>query len=179
MGFLRWRFNLEGGPQAIEGSREFTWVATDGQSGTVPQSSSWVLTLGISRSKGESLLPPPDPVVGIIDGPGEPLGHALLREAAALLQTNPRASLVMAVMVLEVGTKACIAEVAPDTHWLLESLQSPPTDQLLGSYLPTLTSPGPVVESRRWRVYRYSPLSELSFSTRRRYSSSGSHRAST
>jgi hypothetical protein len=71
----------------------------------------------------------------------ELLGHALLSEAS---KTYGRLKVVMAVTALEVHTKQFIAEVAPQTAWLLANIASPPTLKLLTDLLPTLSVPRPI-----------------------------------
>jgi hypothetical protein len=69
------------------------------------------------------------------------LGHALLSEAR---NTYGMLKTVMAVTAVEVHTKQFIAEVAPQTTWLLENIPSPPTLKLLTDLLPTLIVPRPI-----------------------------------
>jgi hypothetical protein len=71
-------------------------------------------------------------------GAVEPLGHHLLREARGVWMTNPRSAVVIAVAAIETGLKRLIAELVPDTRWLLESLQSPDVVKMLRLYLPSL-----------------------------------------
>lgn len=67
-------------------------------------------------------------VLGDLD---EPLGHQLLREAAANRKDNLRSSLVLAVVAAEVGFKQFASNTFPDTDWILEKLPSPPLNTML------------------------------------------------
>lgn len=69
------------------------------------------------------------------------LGHRLLEEAR---NSYGRARAVLAMTAVEVHTKQFIAEVAPNTAWLLENLPSPPMVKLLTDFVPTLTVPQPI-----------------------------------
>jgi hypothetical protein len=70
----------------------------------------------------------------------EPVAHELLREAKEQDVSNPRSSLLMAVVAAEVGAKACITNLQPQTEWLVENMPSPPLVTLLREYFPKLTS---------------------------------------
>jgi hypothetical protein len=74
----------------------------------------------------------------------EPLGHELLREALDLQHSNPRAALVIGIAALEVGLKECVADLAPDTAWLVQETPTPPVVKMLVEYVPTLPA--------RWRI---------------------------
>ena len=76
----------------------------------------------------------------LADGVSAPLGRSLLREAWRSQESNPRSALVMAIAAAETAVKQCIAGIVPDAAWLVERLPSPPLDQLVGKYLPTLPS---------------------------------------
>lgn len=71
-------------------------------------------------------------------GGDQPLYHDLLREATADRYERRRASLVLCVAAIETGLKTLIADLQPDTAWLLENLPSPPVVKLLRELLPTL-----------------------------------------
>lgn len=73
----------------------------------------------------------------------EPLGHALLREAATLYTDSPRSSILIMTAALETATKMHISHIAPDTSWLMEEVASPPIFKILRDYIPKLhTSKG-------------------------------------
>jgi hypothetical protein len=69
---------------------------------------------------------------------GEPVAHAILREAGDNLKRNPRSSLVLAVAAIEVGTKGFIARVAPAAAWLANEAPTPPVVKMMAQYLPSL-----------------------------------------
>ena len=68
----------------------------------------------------------------------EPLAHQLFNDAWNLRNTNPRASLVVAVAAAEVGLKKVIGLIVPDAQWLLEEIPAPPIGKILRKYIPTL-----------------------------------------
>lgn len=68
----------------------------------------------------------------------EPLGHALVREAAALASESPRSSILIMTAALETAVKMHISHVAPDTAWLLEEIPSPPIFKILRDYIPAI-----------------------------------------
>jgi hypothetical protein len=68
----------------------------------------------------------------------EPLAHQLFNDARNLRDTNPRASLVVAVAAAEVGLKKVISLIVPDAQWLLEEIPAPPIGKMLRKYIPTL-----------------------------------------
>jgi hypothetical protein len=57
---------------------------------------------------------------------GEPVAHAILREAQDNLARNPRSSLVLAVVAIEVGMKSFISRVAPAAAWLANEVPTLP-----------------------------------------------------
>jgi hypothetical protein len=68
---------------------------------------------------------------------GKRLGRELFREAWRLMHVQPRSALLIAIAAAEVGFKEWASEVAPDTAWLFETIQSPPIDRgCLGSSCP-------------------------------------------
>lgn len=68
----------------------------------------------------------------------EGLAHELLREAKVLEGSSPRSAFLIATTALEVGVKAYVAHVSPDTTWLLAELPSPPIHKILRAYIPEL-----------------------------------------
>jgi hypothetical protein len=68
----------------------------------------------------------------------EPLSHELLQDAHAVYGYSPRAALLGAANAVEVGLKTYIAAFAPDTAWMFENLQSPPSEKLFRKYIPEL-----------------------------------------
>lgn len=68
----------------------------------------------------------------------EPLGHTLVREAAALASKSPRSSILIMTAALETAVKMHISHIAPDTAWLMQELPSPPICKVLRDYIPTI-----------------------------------------
>jgi hypothetical protein len=73
------------------------------------------------------------------EGFGEPLGRQLLYEAVDLLEANPRAALVLAIVAAEVGLKDFAGGGAPERTWLLSEVATPPIVKMIREYLPILT----------------------------------------
>lgn len=65
----------------------------------------------------------------------EPLGHALLREAAAISKESPRSSIMIMVSALEAAVKIHVSKKEPNSEWLLENISSPPIPKILSKYL--------------------------------------------
>lgn len=70
----------------------------------------------------------------------EPLGHALVREAAALASESPRSSILIMTAALETAVKMHISHIAPDTAWLMQEIPSPPIFKVLRDYIPLIHS---------------------------------------
>jgi hypothetical protein len=68
----------------------------------------------------------------------EPLGHALLREAANLVSESPRSAIMIMTAALETAIKMHISHLAPDTAWLISEIASPPIFKILRDYIPAL-----------------------------------------
>lgn len=68
----------------------------------------------------------------------EPLGHTLLREAAALSTESPRSSILIMTAALETAVKTHISRIVPETAWLMEEIPSPPIFKILGHYVPLI-----------------------------------------
>ena len=81
----------------------------------------------------------------------EPLGHALLREAASVSNESPRSSILIMTAALETAAKMHISKLAPDTAWLMEETASPPIFKILRDYIPML-------HTRRGEDMSYWPL---------------------
>jgi hypothetical protein len=141
--FLRWRFNLSGPHRAaepIDGSR---WRSSSGREGVLSSITSLVVTtrgwgMAVPSTLSDDVLA--DVRMDVV----EPLGHELLREALDLQHSNPRAALVIGIAALEVGLKECVADLAPDTAWLVQETPTPPVVKMLVEYVPTLPA--------RWRI---------------------------
>lgn len=67
-----------------------------------------------------------------------PVSHELLREAWNLKANSPRRALMLGVSALEVGVKAFIAKIVPQSEWMCFELPSPPVVKILTDYLPKL-----------------------------------------
>jgi hypothetical protein len=68
----------------------------------------------------------------------EPLGHVLLREAAALATESPRSSMLIMATALETAVKIHITQIVPNTGWLMEKMPSPPIHKVLRDYIPEI-----------------------------------------
>jgi hypothetical protein len=144
---LRWRHKTLEGPTALTiAPASLFWAELPDQSST--EGALWQqVAAGIHSldlPPGGTLDVSPDAgsrIDALLAGRADaPLGHALLREAWQIRDSNIRSALVMAVAAAESGAKEFISTVAPDTSWLLENLPSPPLDKILKSYLPHLPS---------------------------------------
>ncbi len=71
-------------------------------------------------------------------GRSAPIGHVLLVEARDLATRNPRASLLVGASAAEVWLKDFIAHAVPAARWLVFNAPSPPSDEIVASYLPQL-----------------------------------------
>jgi len=70
----------------------------------------------------------------------EPLGHTLVREAAAIALDSPRSAILIMTAALETAVKMHISCIAPDTDWLIEEIPSPPIFKILRDYIPLIHS---------------------------------------
>jgi hypothetical protein len=133
---LRWRAGLSGSPSVLNLHNYFTW-SDDGADWHAIWNGN---TIDISF---ERFAPIKDEFVDFVekairDGRSEPLARELFREAEALRLENPRSSLLMLVTAAEVGVKQLITASVPETHWLIENLQSPSIVGLVQHCLPSL-----------------------------------------
>jgi len=71
----------------------------------------------------------------------QPIGHELLREAWGQRRERPRSAVLIGVAALELGVKEFVAEMAPDTEWLVVNAPSPPVVKMIWTYLPLLKAP--------------------------------------
>lgn len=71
----------------------------------------------------------------VSSGKTEPVAHNLWNEAWTQRSMNPRSAIVLGVSAAETAIKSYIAEVAPETEWLIRNLQSPPILRLYADYL--------------------------------------------
>ncbi len=68
----------------------------------------------------------------------EPLGHALVREAAALASESPRSSILIMTAALETAVKMHVSHISPDTAWLMQEVPAPPISKILRDYIPAI-----------------------------------------
>lgn len=132
---LRWRCDIQG-PHNPYGISAFEWSTDDSAWYSVP-------TGTISHLQVSQDLQVDRRVVSAVQTLAtrclsEPIAHELFREAWSQCYRNNRSALVIGIAAIETGVKNCIAQLAPDTRWLLENLQSPPVEKMLIHYLPTL-----------------------------------------
>jgi hypothetical protein len=78
----------------------------------------------------------------LAEGQREPLHQSLFREAGSLRETNPRSALVIGVTAAEVAVKTLVAQLAPQTSWIVQNMPSPPIAKILEEYVPTLLPQG-------------------------------------
>jgi hypothetical protein len=133
---IQWRLGLRGSHQPLQGGRRLSW-SFDG--------SEWNAIMGVGGAEAQDSFSltsmgerPQNAVLELLEADeSEPLGHELLREAEGLCRTGgQRSAFVVAFMAAEVGVKNCIAELAPETEWLLTNIPSPPMMKLLQEQLP-------------------------------------------
>jgi hypothetical protein len=63
------------------------------------------------------------------------IGQSIFYEAWQLRRSNPKVALVMAVAAAETGFKEYVADLMPETEWLLENIQSPPLIKMLREFM--------------------------------------------
>jgi hypothetical protein len=132
---VRWRFGVLGEHEPLRGSG-LEWQADDGNWRSFRFHEPLRRWSGAEANFGRDVV---DELIPLIESKWrEPLGHSLLREAWDLRERNPRSALVIGVAAAEVGFKQFAVEMAPQTAWLVEELQSPPLEKLLRNYLPML-----------------------------------------
>ena len=133
---IQWRLGLQGSHKPLRGGTRLSWSfdgnewnAIMGVGGAVAQDSFLWTSMGERRQAA---------VLELLEADAsEPLGHELLREAEGLCRTGgQRSAFVVALMAAEVGVKNCIAELAPETEWLLTNIPSPPMMKLIQEQLP-------------------------------------------
>jgi hypothetical protein len=138
VGILRWRARSLGPPRPLSWGR--TEWSTDGSEWHwMPVDTG--LVLGADDRLELTTAAVADIRELIAEDRGEPLGHALFREAWSQRRGNRRSSLLLAIAALEVGVKEYITACVPDAEWLALNLPSPPVAKMLAEYLPTLTPP--------------------------------------
>jgi hypothetical protein len=135
---LRWQQNLDGPHWVFEGMPSLYWRVHGDQY--------WHVGLRAQQSAGTSpagIEWKPDDradleAVWLDPTADETVAHELLREAKNIQANSPRSSFLVATSALEVGTKAFVAHLSPDTAWLLSELPAPPIHKILKTYIPDL-----------------------------------------
>ena len=147
VGVVRWRYGIPGPPQPLKAVK-ITWsINGDKWHRWHPTTSAKMLV---------SVAVPGDvdqnAVQALLDvSEGEPLHHALLREAQAAGDAYPRSAVLIAVSAAEIGVKAFIADRAPDAAWLAFEAPSPPLTKIVQKYLPLIDG-DPHVRGRSIRI---------------------------
>lgn len=133
---LRWRSDIQGHHEPIQSSRGFFWSFDRKHWEAMPHGGSFRISsdehppiTNEIRSEIERM---------VADGLDEPLGHALFREAWNQKDKNPRSSLILGIVAIEVGFKQCVGFLLPGAQWLMENMPSPPITKMLSGYLPHL-----------------------------------------
>ena len=67
-----------------------------------------------------------------------PVAHEILREAWNLASRSPRSALMLGMAAVEVGVKAFITLLVPESEWLCFEVPTPPIVRVLREYLPKL-----------------------------------------
>lgn len=71
-------------------------------------------------------------------GATAPLHHTVFQEADRRRWSEPRVAIVMAVVAAESAVKKLVADLFPDTRWLLENIPSPPVTKIVKELFPKL-----------------------------------------
>lgn len=134
---LQWRMGMPGRHQPLQRVNRLWWSLNATEWQAIPGIAGAEATAVFPyRNLGEVLHKEITEMVQM--GADEPLGHELLREAIEGRRTGERSAFVVAVMAAEVGLKQCIAELLPQTEWLIQNIQSPPVPKLLTNLLPNV-----------------------------------------
>ncbi|MCP3393398.1 hypothetical protein NLM27_32085 [Bradyrhizobium sp. CCGB12] len=135
---LRWQQNIDGPHFLFEGSPSLYWrIEGDAYRhvGLRVQNSEGASPAGIEwKHDDQADLE----TLWLDQAADEPLAHELLREAKNIAEHSPRSSFLVATSALEVGTKAYVAHLRPETAWLLAELPAPPIHKMLRTYIPDL-----------------------------------------
>jgi hypothetical protein len=73
-------------------------------------------------------------------GTKPPIHHELLQDAWKRCSIEPRVAVVMGVAAAETAVKAIVAELLPETRWILENLAAPPITKIIAHQIPLLPS---------------------------------------
>lgn len=135
---LRWRNNFEGKHNPIQSWRGFYWSFDGKNWKSMPHST----VLEISKNSSPPITTDVrDEVQNLVrKGFDEPIGHIIFREAWKQKEQNPRSSLILGIVSIEVGFKQCVGILLPQAQWLVENLPSPPITKMLSNFLPQLST---------------------------------------
>jgi len=135
---LRWRHNLEGKHNPIQSWRGFYWSFDGKDWKSMPHSSVVKISQGSFSPITTDVR---DEVQNLVrKGFDEPIGHIIFREAWKQKEQNPRSSLILSIVSIEVGFKQCLGILLPQAQWLVENLPSPPITKMLSNFLPQLST---------------------------------------
>ncbi len=133
---LRWRNNIGGKHNPIQATRGLFWSFDCKTWKHMPDDSILIISeeqyLPITKKLQNTIQKM------VVDEIDEPLGHTLLREAWEQKERNPRSSLILGIVAIEVGFKQCVGTLLPKAQWLVENVPSPPIPKMLWNYLPQL-----------------------------------------
>ena len=138
---LLWRNGITGGPLQLQSElTSLRWHESDQPINAFEflpdQIPSGILLIGLSDM--QKILAIDKNLFKDNNLTGAPLPHILLREAWRNSNAHLRSSLVLAVAAAETGVKTTITDLAPNTSWLFEKLQSPPIELIIRDYIHTL-----------------------------------------
>ena len=68
----------------------------------------------------------------------EPVQHSIIRDAYEIVNSNPKNSLLLSIIALEVGIKDFISKSIPAASWIVFNIQTPPVDRIISEYLYTI-----------------------------------------
>ncbi|MBK9164220.1 MAG: hypothetical protein IPM21_09955 [Acidobacteria bacterium] len=133
---LRWRGNRKGHHNPIQSSRGFFWSFDKTDWRRMPNDAHVRISFDMIPQLDERLYFDIETMVAA--GIDEPLAHTILREASNQIDKNPRSSLVLGIVAVEVGFKQLVGTLVPGAQWLVENVPSPPLTKMLTKYLPQL-----------------------------------------
>jgi len=137
---LRWRQGIDA-PGEVVSHRTLYWKVGEGQYPIVPPEggpSKKITVHGMFGIRWDSGHSSDLQELWSVDDLAEPLGHTLVREAAALASESPRSSILIMTAALETAVKMHISHIAPDTAWLMQEIPSPPIFKVLRDYIPLI-----------------------------------------
>lgn len=131
----RWRYRFES-PHAPYASLGSEWSAEGATWHTLPTR----VRVSVRGVSGFRLMSATEAAVEALlqANAAEPVAHQLLREAIDVSYTSPRSAVVICVAAIESGFKHLVADLVPDSAWLVENVPSPPLFKMLADYLPML-----------------------------------------